>query len=353
MGKSTINGPISIAHHVEKAQKSQVTVAPPVFTFTLRPGSFWGRSGLWGTTKKMGERMCPPRMFRFLSVLSSWGVVDMCIHIISYIYIYIYIVWLVVDGLLIVSGDFWKKSLKLPYRPLPKTQSTVCSCHVSKAPSATNQPQAALWPMFFPKKCCPNWTFLVGGLEHQFYFPICWEFHHPNWLSYFSEGWPNHQPASVDSALVYTQLLSESLCLIFHLPRWTHEWTSGLFNHPSWLPTCPNSTSWLRMWNRPNPQMLGIAYAKRMMWLVWKSILRPQRSSSGMLVVDQAEFIQDAEDLMSSLFMVPFELLMETSEVAGSLTYQLPKWTTQWSPCDFCAPRDLWWNFPFRRAVRS
>ena len=23
---------------------------------------------------------------------------------------------------------------------------------------------------------------------------INWEFHHPNWLSYFSEGWPNHQP---------------------------------------------------------------------------------------------------------------------------------------------------------------
>ena len=34
---------------------------------------------------------------------------------------------------------------------------------------------------------------LVGGLEH-FYFPIYWECHHPNWLSYFSEGWPNHQP---------------------------------------------------------------------------------------------------------------------------------------------------------------
>ena len=29
---------------------------------------------------------------------------------------------------------------------------------------------------------------LVGGLEHQFYFPIYWECHHPNWLSYFSEG---------------------------------------------------------------------------------------------------------------------------------------------------------------------
>ena len=35
---------------------------------------------------------------------------------------------------------------------------------------------------------------LVGGLEH---FPIYWDFHHPNWLSYFSyfsEGWLNHQP---------------------------------------------------------------------------------------------------------------------------------------------------------------
>ena len=39
--------------------------------------------------------------------------------------------------------------------------------------------------------------YLVGGLEHQFYFPIYiyWECHHPSWRSYFSEGWPNHQPA--------------------------------------------------------------------------------------------------------------------------------------------------------------
>ena len=34
---------------------------------------------------------------------------------------------------------------------------------------------------------------LVGGLAHLDCFSICWEFHHPNWLSYFSEGW-NHQP---------------------------------------------------------------------------------------------------------------------------------------------------------------
>ena len=29
---------------------------------------------------------------------------------------------------------------------------------------------------------------LVGGLEHDFYFPIYWECHHPNWLSYFFRG---------------------------------------------------------------------------------------------------------------------------------------------------------------------
>ena len=29
---------------------------------------------------------------------------------------------------------------------------------------------------------------LVGGLEHDIYFSIYWEFHHPNWLSHFSEG---------------------------------------------------------------------------------------------------------------------------------------------------------------------
>ena len=28
----------------------------------------------------------------------------------------------------------------------------------------------------------------------HFIFPFSWEFHHPNWLSYFSEGWLNHQP---------------------------------------------------------------------------------------------------------------------------------------------------------------
>ena len=38
---------------------------------------------------------------------------------------------------------------------------------------------------------------LVGGLVAIFYFPIYWVANHPNWLSYFSEGWPNHQPGDM------------------------------------------------------------------------------------------------------------------------------------------------------------
>jgi hypothetical protein len=33
----------------------------------------------------------------------------------------------------------------------------------------------------------PPRGYLVGGLEHGFYFPYIWN-NHPNWLSYFSEG---------------------------------------------------------------------------------------------------------------------------------------------------------------------
>ena len=41
---------------------------------------------------------------------------------------------------------------------------------------------------FFPLTGITHQQNLVGGLEHGFYFSIDWECHHPNWLSYFSEG---------------------------------------------------------------------------------------------------------------------------------------------------------------------
>ena len=36
------------------------------------------------------------------------------------------------------------------------------------------------WSVYLQFQTC-----LVGGLEHQFYFPIYWECHHPNWLIFF------------------------------------------------------------------------------------------------------------------------------------------------------------------------
>jgi len=35
-----------------------------------------------------------------------------------------------------------------------------------------------------------------------FHFSIYWEFHTPNWLSYFSEGWLNHQPDDYGMTMV-------------------------------------------------------------------------------------------------------------------------------------------------------
>ena len=50
---------------------------------------------------------------------------------------------------------------------------------------------AYLWPQrCVRKQChsvplCHSWYLLVGGLEHEFYFPIYWVANHPNWLIFF------------------------------------------------------------------------------------------------------------------------------------------------------------------------
>ena len=54
-----------------------------------------------------------------------------------------------------------------------------------------------------------------------FCFPIYWVSNHPNWLSYFSEGWPNHQPDRI--ALIHDVKSPNSVVLsfrvIFHTSR--------------------------------------------------------------------------------------------------------------------------------------
>ena len=76
-------------------------------------------------------------------------------------------------------------------------------------------------------------TQLVGGLVAMFYFPRYWVSNHPNWLSYFSEGWPNHQPVLVHSGpfLFLEKSFSDSpgswdhprvfQCLVFLGPLWS------------------------------------------------------------------------------------------------------------------------------------
>ena len=48
-------------------------------------------------------------------------------------------------------------------------------------------------PVIIPKKIMV-FSLIWLVLWNIFYFPIYWVANHPNWLSYFSEGWPNHQP---------------------------------------------------------------------------------------------------------------------------------------------------------------
>ena len=55
---------------------------------------------------------------------------------------------------------------------------------------------------------------LVGGLEHEFYFPIYWVANHPNWLSYFSEGFK--PPTSI---YIYILLYHGAYCYDFVFPE--------------------------------------------------------------------------------------------------------------------------------------
>ena len=55
------------------------------------------------------------------------------------------------------------------------------------------------WLILETKTLVLHWLVVTGWwwLVAIFHFPIYWVANHPNWLSYFSEGWPNHQPARV------------------------------------------------------------------------------------------------------------------------------------------------------------
>ena len=65
---------------------------------------------------------------------------------------------------------------------------------------------------------------LVGGLVAIFHFPIYWEFHHPNWFSYFSEGWPNHQPDYIMGVERESKWLWDPRNVKLNDHRYGHQW---------------------------------------------------------------------------------------------------------------------------------
>ena len=101
-----------------------------------------------------------------------------------------------------IFGDIWDALLRLDHWAKDRW------------PSKTTLDGIRLWPCtavhFSAQVAGSGWklaTHVAGlGMEgpqllagwwfgcHFWHFPIYWECHHPNWLSYFSEGWLNHQP---------------------------------------------------------------------------------------------------------------------------------------------------------------
>ena len=90
-----------------------------------------------------------------------------------------------------------------------------------------------------------------------FYFPIYWEFHHPNWLSYFSEGWPNHQPEMLRECsrwVVFQAVLSRCrhpcLRLIFHRSGEDSDWVGWLGDSTGFPTSGLNKKGTLLKWHR-------------------------------------------------------------------------------------------------------
>ena len=95
-----------------------------------------------------------------------------------------------------------------------------------------------------------KWDWLV--VWNIFYFPIYWVANHPNWRSYFSEGWPNHQPGEIP--LIQHGLPGRNPALLGDV-RFSH------FNlHPDlqwishWHVWLPEDITWCWCWIYTRPE---------------------------------------------------------------------------------------------------
>ena len=140
-------------------------------------------------------------------------------------------------------------------------------------PDLKHQSVSSACRMVTDHRCVFFW--LVVWLPF-FYFPIYWVSNHPNWLSYFSEGWPNHQPGFFSKVFAVVLFLTThnsgfyqlitSICLLKQRVFVYHPRVSGCSTSCCWV-------DFLRMgWSQREIQPLGESIGNMrfdMVWFVW------------------------------------------------------------------------------------
>ena len=112
-------------------------------------------------------------------------------HIYIYTYIYIYTSYHIYICICMICWDMLRYLQIIRYR-MP-SGSAAARLVTSLVPNVDKDPRCGVDPNWSSPRM-DNFWLVVWNI---FYFSIYWVANHPNWLSYFSEGWPNHQPGLV------------------------------------------------------------------------------------------------------------------------------------------------------------
>ena len=118
-------------------------------------------------------------------------------------------------------------------------------------------------------------TELVGGLVAIFYFPIYWVSNHPNWRSYFSEGWPNHQPG--DQNLQNSSVIAEFPSYPLHYTCHKAESQRGellafidIHSHSKKLGPKKMGQNWVGWWQAPKCSHHSTRIELHLWWLEYR-----------------------------------------------------------------------------------
>ena len=116
---------------------------------------------------------------------------------------------------IIISSGWWFGTWILFSHILGISSSQLTIRHIFQDGVAKNhQPVISLSQLSIP-----SLSHLVGGLEHEFYFPIYWEFHHPNWrfVIFFRTGWRKTTNQFSIFTYIWVMLWIKGDRFLFHL----------------------------------------------------------------------------------------------------------------------------------------